>query len=171
METTKFLRFNTPDGTQLISASVFPNFVLNKDIDNTYIRLLYLSGWNLFNYFKFYPKLLVESTSTSTVTNKIVDTNADFIAAGIQPGDIAYEFAQARAKVVSVDSATEITLSGDIITGVGKIYGIYSYEDSTVNQFESNLRNAMPTVLSKKYTEVVIDPEVPEGITSINIRE
>jgi len=61
-----------------------------------------------------------ESTTTGNAANKLIDGTADFIALGVQPGDIVYNYDSSEvATVVEVDSATQldITLAGGITSG------------------------------------------------------
>ena len=75
------------------------------------------------------------STITGTLTtNKLIDSTKNFSSVGanklnVQVGDIVYNFSsspQSAAKVVKVDSATQLTLNADIFTVVGSAYTLYS---------------------------------------------
>ena len=67
-------------------------------------------------------------------TNKLIDSTKNFSSVGanklnIQVGDIVYNFGSSpasAAKVVKVDSATQLTLNADIFTVVGSAYTLYS---------------------------------------------
>lgn len=72
-----------------------------------------------------FPNLVAQGQSTSLGTDLLIDSNADFISQGIQVGDTVYfDGTNGYANVVSVDSATTLTLSIDIINGPGQ-YSIY----------------------------------------------
>lgn len=72
-----------------------------------------------------FPNLVAEGSVTSFGTNLLIDSTADFIAQGIQVGDTVYfDGTSAYANVVSVNSATTLTLSLDIVNGAGT-YFIY----------------------------------------------
>jgi len=64
----------------------------------------------------------LESTTTGNAANKLIDATVgiDFIALGVEPGDIIYNYDSSEAATVTaVDSATElsITLAGGITNG------------------------------------------------------
>ena len=64
----------------------------------------------------------LESTTTGNAANKLIDATVgiDFIALGVEPGDIIYNYDSSEAATVTaVDSATElsITLAGGITSG------------------------------------------------------
>jgi len=64
-------------------------------------------------------------TNTSAVTNKLVDTNGNFVGIGIQVGDIVKNFAtEAIANVTVIDSATQLTLDADIFPSSGVSYAV-----------------------------------------------
>lgn len=71
---------------------------------------------------------------TGIFTNKLIDSGRNFSSVGsnklnVQVGDIVYNFSsfpKSAAKVVKVDSATQLTLNADIFIGVGNSYTLYS---------------------------------------------
>ena len=74
------------------------------------------------------------STTGALTTNKLIDSTKNFSSVGanklnVQVGDIVYNFSSAptsAAKVVKVDSATQLTLNADIFTVLGSSYTLYS---------------------------------------------
>jgi hypothetical protein len=79
-------------------------------------------------------EITYSSITGALTTNKLIDTNSNFSSVGVKPlnikvGDIVYNFSslpQSAAKVVKVDSATQLTLNADIFTVVGSAYTLYS---------------------------------------------
>lgn len=66
-------------------------------------------------------------TVTSTAGLKLIDSAATFVTSEAQKGDrVKNASALTEAKIVSVDSETEITLDTDIFTGTGQVYEILS---------------------------------------------
>ena len=74
------------------------------------------------------------SRTGALTTNKLIDSTKNFSSVGanklnVQVGDIVYNFSsspQSAAKVVKVDSATQLTLNADIFTVLGSSYTLYS---------------------------------------------
>ena len=74
------------------------------------------------------------SITGALTTNKLIDSTKNFSSVGanklnVQVGDIVYNFSSSpysAAKVVKVDSATQLTLNADIFTVVGSAYTLYS---------------------------------------------
>lgn len=74
------------------------------------------------------------SITGALTTNKLIDSTKNFSSVGanklnVQVGDIVYNFSslpKSAAKVVKVDSATQLTLNADIFTVVGSSYTLYS---------------------------------------------
>ena len=74
------------------------------------------------------------SITGALTTNKLIDSTKNFSSVGanklnVQVGDIVYNFSsspQSAAKVVKVDSATQLTLNANIFTVVGSSYTLYS---------------------------------------------
>ena len=72
-----------------------------------------------------FPNLVAQGEPTSFNMFLLIDSTADFISQGIQVGDTVYFDGSANyANVVSVNSATTLTLSLDIVNGAGT-YSIY----------------------------------------------
>ena len=67
----------------------------------------------------------VSGTTTGTTTDKLVDSNANFILADLRVGDIVYNTTNNTvATVTSVDGETELLLSANIMA-TGQTYTIY----------------------------------------------
>jgi len=72
-----------------------------------------------------FPNIATTGAATSVVTDKLVDSSADFITGGIQIGDTVYnQSTNAFAYVTGVQNATTLLLSTDIM-GVPDGYTIY----------------------------------------------
>jgi hypothetical protein len=72
------------------------------------------------------PSVIVSGITTSTVTDKLVDSTKNFISLGVQIGDIVYNTTGSlAATVTNVDSATQLSLNDDIIVSSEK-YKLYS---------------------------------------------
>ena len=81
------------------------------------------------------PNEITSFTSTTGLAAfKLIDSTKNFSSVGVNPlnvkvGDIVYNFSslpQSAAKVVKVDSATQLTLNANIFTVVGSSYTLYS---------------------------------------------
>ena len=71
------------------------------------------------------PTPMTSGAATSTITNALEDTTKDFIALGINIGDVVYNISSLTcATIVSITSATELELNVDIMTS-GQDYIIY----------------------------------------------
>lgn len=71
------------------------------------------------------PTPMASGAATSTITNALEDTTKDFIALGINTGDVVYNISSLTcATIVSITSATELELNVDIMTS-GQDYIIY----------------------------------------------
>jgi hypothetical protein len=72
------------------------------------------------------PSVIVSDVTTSTVTDKLVDSTKNFISLGVQIGDIVYNTTSSdAAKVTNVDSATQLSLNADIMVSSDS-YILYS---------------------------------------------
>ena len=77
------------------------------------------------NKINYYPNLITSGASTIVSTNRLIDQNANFILAGVQPGMLVTNIVNpidptipttgASAFVVNVSSANQLILSADII--------------------------------------------------------
>lgn len=72
-----------------------------------------------------YPNVIAQGSPTNAGANLLIDANADFTSLGIEVGDTVFFDSNSQyATVVSIDSASTLTLSDDIITSPGN-YTIY----------------------------------------------
>jgi len=77
------------------------------------------------------PSLITSSVTTSTVTDKLVDSTNNFSSSGVNPlniqiGDTVYNTTSSTAATITnVDSATQLTLNLDIMVS-GDSYILYS---------------------------------------------
>ena len=66
-------------------------------------------------------------TNTTATSLKLINSSGNFINNNIYPGDIVHnDTAGTAATVVSVDSATQLTLNADIFTTTAQAYTVYS---------------------------------------------
>jgi len=71
----------------------------------------------------------VNSTGTNTTATalKLINSAANFLTNPVYPGDVVHnDTGSTAATVVSVDSATQLTLNADIFTATAQAYTIYS---------------------------------------------
>ena len=158
METNRFLRIETARGNALVSANIPNGFKTNE---SNFKMVSYLKSWNQTRTIQYDPPAIAEGTSTSVVVNKLVDSIADFVAAGVSVGDIVTNPLGNQETVTAIDSATQLSLSGNAFASTDIIYLVYSPDNWDL---ESNLNDAMTTVFSQKWKDVVIDVEIPEGM-------
>ncbi len=60
----------------------------------------------------FPGSLMLSSTTSGNAPNKLIDASADFIALGVKPGDIIYNYDSSEAATVTaVDSATQLSVT------------------------------------------------------------
>jgi hypothetical protein len=82
------------------------------------------------------PNVIVQSQTTATTANKLVDSTKNFSSSGVNPlnvqvGDIVYNITALQATMVTnVDSATQLTLNADIMTSAD-YYILYSGTNTT----------------------------------------
>lgn len=79
-------------------------------------------------YLRYRVPQLDSGSSTAVGARKLIDSSADFVTAKVKAGDVVY-YSYTYASVVSVDSATQLTLSNNIITATGQAYKIYGNKD------------------------------------------
>jgi len=107
-------------------------------------------------------------TATSTGELKLIDTAATFVTSGAQKGDrVTNTSAGTEAKIVSVDSETELTLDTDIFTVTGETYEILSlltevkdYIDDQRPVTASVVRVLGPEILSQAVTMTITGADV-----------
>ncbi len=74
-----------------------------------------------------WPSNLVVYMTDSSVTTEITDTNADFVTSGVTAGDIVFTKSGSNykwAEVVSVDSATKLTINAAIVSAAYSGYNV-----------------------------------------------
>ena len=160
--TRKFLRFNAAgQGSILLSADTINTLYTNNDWMSNLVGAVGYQNWQNFIYYD--SPSVASGASTSVVTNKLVDSSATFITDGVSVGDIVSNLPSGFSyeTVVSVDSETELTLTGDIFTAANEAYNIYTPE----YKLEETLLDSIQKAVSTKWREAIIDVEVPEGIT------
>lgn len=81
-----------------------------------------------------YPTLITSGTTTSNIANKLVNTAENFLSDGISPGDVVYNDAtKTSARVVSIDSNTQLTLSSNLFTSSPEAYRVFKMSDRDTN--------------------------------------
>ena len=95
--------------------------LLNSGLSNYQLP----EDYYLMNKINYYPNLITSGASTIVSTNRLIDQNANFILAGVQPGMLVTNIVNpidptipttgASAFVVNVSSANQLILSADII--------------------------------------------------------
>ena len=66
-------------------------------------------------------------TNTTATASKLINSAANFITIPVYPGDVVHnDTAGTSATVVTVDSATQLTLNANIFTTTAQAYAIYS---------------------------------------------
>lgn len=79
-----------------------------------------------------YPNVITSGTNTTATSLKLINSAADFITSGVVTGDVVHnDTAGTAATVVSVDSATQLTLNADIFTTTAQVYTLYSMSSQT----------------------------------------
>ena len=82
------------------------------------------------------PNVIVQSTTTGLAALKLIDSTKNFSSSGVNPlnvqvGDTVYNISQnLAASVTKVDSATQLSLSSDIML-LGNSYTLYSGTNTT----------------------------------------
>jgi len=138
----------------------------------------------LFNKALVYQDILANSTTTAFIGafNQVTDSTADFVTAGIAIGDIvAVENSGVQyVKVVTVDSATQLTVTGTSFDANGLKYSIYK-KASKLEEAEkvthskitmlSNSILTSPTLTFPAYTqeanELTAYPNTIDGVGQI----
>lgn len=94
-----------------------------SNINNTFKRGLRLYGAGNVNI--PYPQVIASGINTAGV-DRIRDTNVDFIALNVQPGDVVYNTTgSAVSTVVRVVSNNELLLEGSTFPSTGQSYTLY----------------------------------------------
>jgi len=165
---TKFLRFPTisESGTMLLSAS-HNSQIYSTGTDNVYTVLSLTPGWNQTIQINYEGPFYFSGTETGTTTNRLIDSSADFIAAGVQPGDYvkSLEGNKSTTDVASVVSATELAFSNWTPVS-GASYAIYSPSGSL--KVLTAFTDAINKAFSTKWTEPIVDVDLPSGVKIID---
>jgi hypothetical protein len=83
-----------------------------------------------------YTNVLTSGLATATLpADKLTDAGANFIAAGVQPGDIVVDLDTLEAATVTAVAATVLDLSVNIVNAIGDAYVVYS--SSVTSTFEA----------------------------------
>ena len=79
------------------------------------------------------PALFISSATNTTATAfKLIDSTATFIAKNVAVGDVVHnDTTELSATVVSVDSATQLTLNANIFLATGNTYTVYGMSSQT----------------------------------------
>ncbi len=89
----------------------------------------------LLNKVLVYTRLLASGTNDTVVVNQLRNTTGDFIASGVQVGDVVGNITtNTTAIVTNVNSSSILTLDANIFLATGNQYVIY--DDSVVNEAE-----------------------------------
>ncbi len=89
----------------------------------------------LLNKVLVYTRLLASGTNDTVVVNELRNTTGDFIASGVQVGDVVGNITtNTTAIVTNVNSSSILTLDANIFLATGNQYVIY--DDSVVNEAE-----------------------------------
>lgn len=169
----KFLRFQTEDqGTVIISANYLGEFktVTNLEASDAYQKTRFNYAWNQAREISHPTPNIIDSTSTSFDAGNpeiITDTNVDFVASGVQVGDVFFSNNSGiRAFVLSVDSPTQLTIGKPFAVSSTGDYTIYHPDKSLPVQKAIN--DALAIAFSNKNTSNIIDVEFSVSIKSID---
>lgn len=159
----KFLKFPTTSesGTMLLSASKNSQ-IFSTGTSNEYTVINLTPGWNQSLSITYEGPFYFSGAETGTTANRLIDSSADFVAAGVQPGDYvkSLEGNKSTASVVSVVSATELELTAWTPVS-GAEYSIYTPSDSL--KVLTAFTDAIEEAFSTKWTEPIVDVDLPEG--------
>lgn len=163
----KFLRFQTKErGPALISANYFGEIYTYTDLNLNrvpYRDINFSYAWNQSGIISYGDDLMTSSTTaydagTPTI---VTDTSVDFVAAGVQVGDIFYEQWNTGGKgyIISVDSPTQLTLGREgVLNGSGALYSIYR-PDLALNA-QKAINDALAKLFSSKNTDSIVDVDI-----------
>ena len=97
---------------------------------------------------------LDSGSSTAVGARKLIDSAADFVTAKVKVGDVVYT-GYTYASVVSVDSATQLTLSNNIINNTGFAYKIYPNKD--FYGMNDLIQDTVLKLMRSKWDETVLE--------------
>lgn len=120
----------------------------------------------------------VGGENTSVITSKLVDSAATFIASEVTKGDkVTNDTSGTEARIVTVDSETELTLDKDVFTTTGLSYSVISLVSETKEYIESvcpalpdgNLYVAAPIIEEHDVTMTVTGSTANKGLIKADI--
>jgi hypothetical protein len=145
------------------------NFLIKSTTNNFFIPSVTTTGDEAYMVSRLstYTTLITTSTNTTVLSGSLVDSAANFIAAGVQVGDIVSNASTNQvATVTTVTSATSLVLSKNIFPSTGippTGVGYFIYSASNVKDLEkvssgkiTMLNNSMltaPSLLFPAYTQ------------------
>ena len=91
-------------------------------------------------YYIYMPEYTVKQSGTADGTGayQLIDTGVNFVAAGVQVGDLAYDITGAATALVTAVTGTTLTVDADIFVG-GDVYMVYR---NGANDFDSLIRSS-----------------------------
>jgi len=110
-------KFRTADYDQILTRL--------KATNTTTATTMYIGGY--FTGDLVWPNALTATMTGYSVTTEVTDTNADFVTAGVTAGDIVFTKSGSSykwAEVVSVDSATKLTINAAIVSSAYRYYNV-----------------------------------------------
>jgi len=147
-----------PNGLVSIDLMLYIKSIVANDIPNTVT--VAFAGFNkgASAQITYVTPPVTSGTNTGFGIRTITDSTADFIAAGVKPGDTVYGdgplTVSETSSVVSVDSATQLTLERTLYDATGQNYHIYKPEVVRMNDF---IQNSVLKLMSSKWTENVLE--------------
>lgn len=140
------------------------NYLLKSTANNFFVPSLTTTGNEAYMVSRVvaYPTVVTSNYNSSVVSFQLVDSTANFIAAGVQVGDIVSNGASnAVATVSSVLSATTLILDKDIFFSTGDLYFIFSaanvkdvekVSSGKINMLNNSMLTA-PSLMFPAYTQ------------------
>ena len=102
----------------------------------------------------------VTGTTTGAATNKLIDSNADFINSGVTVGSIVYQEGTGVATVTAIDSATTLSLSANIMGAPPKDYTIYLSDNTVPKSSEGCLLYVGSNIATMTVDDSFVDVKV-----------
>lgn len=149
---------------EMMEFFISSNFLIKSTANNFFIPSLTTTGDEAFliSRILLYSNLLTSSTNTTLLAGSLVDSTANFIAAGVKVGDIVSNGTTNQVTTVAVvTSATSLQLNDNIFTVTATPY--FVYDASNVKEAEkvssgkiTMLNNSLltaPSLLFPAYTQ------------------
>lgn len=149
---------------EMMEFFISSNFLIKSTANNFFIPSLTTTGDEAFliSRILLYSNLLTSSTNTTVLAGSLVDSTANFIAAGVKVGDIVSNGTTNQVTTVAVvTSATSLQLNDNIFTVTATPY--FVYDASNVKEAEkvssgkiTMLNNSLltaPSLLFPAYTQ------------------